>query len=247
VHAVQRGPAAGLLAQVVLLFALAWTVGLAPVGWLVGLGCAVTVCALLGRGLRRHAAVGLGPADCVTLVRASLVVGVAALAATSSVSPGSTVSTTALVSLAVVALLLDAVDGQVARRTRTASALGATFDGEVDALLILVLSVHVAGLAGAWVLLMGAARYVFFAAGWVLPWMRATLPQRPWRKVVTAVVGIALVVAAADVLPSAVSDAGLVLAFALLAESFGRDVGWLWRERWPVPAVAEARSVHVGH
>ena len=39
---------------------------------------------------------------------------------------------------------LDAVDGQVARRTGTVSALGARFDMEVDAFLILVLSVYVA-------------------------------------------------------------------------------------------------------
>ena len=39
------------------------------------------------------------------------------------------------------ALALDGVDGQVARRTGTASELGARFDMEVDAFLILVLSV----------------------------------------------------------------------------------------------------------
>ncbi len=41
----------------------------------------------------------------------------------------------ALVALASAALVLDAVDGQVARRTGTATALGARFDGEVDAFL----------------------------------------------------------------------------------------------------------------
>ena len=43
--------------------------------------------------------------------------------------------------LSSVALALDGVDGQVARRTRTVSALGARFDMEVDAFLVLVLSV----------------------------------------------------------------------------------------------------------
>ena len=49
-----------------------------------------------------------------------------------------------LVPLAVVALVLDLVDGRVARRTVTASAYGARLDGEADAFLILVLSVLVA-------------------------------------------------------------------------------------------------------
>ena len=133
-----------------------------------------------------------------------------------------------LVSLAAVALVLDAVDGWVARRTRTTATLGARFDGEVDAFLILVLSVYVARSAGAWVLAIGAARYAFLVAGWLLPWMRAPLPPRYWRKVVAATQGIVLTVAAADVLPPALTRAALVGALALLAESFGRDVWWLW-------------------
>jgi hypothetical protein len=61
--------------------------------------------------------------------------------------------------------------------------------------------------------------------------MRAPLPRRDWRKVVTAVVGITLTVAAAQVVPSSLMRAALAVALALLAESFGRDVWWLWRHR----------------
>ena len=132
--------------------------------------------------------------------------------------------------LSALALVLDAVDGWVARHTRTGK-LGAQFDGEVDAFLILVLSVYVARSAGAWVLAIGAARYVFLAAGWPLQWMRAPLPPRFWRKVVAATQGIVLTVAAADVLPAGVTTAALVVALVLLSESFGRDVRWLWRNR----------------
>src|SRR5439155_13351916 len=108
-----------------------------------------------------------------------------------------------------------------ARRTRTTATFGARFDGEVDAFLILILSVYVARSVGPWVLAIGAARYVFLAAGWPLPWMRAPLPPRYWRKAVAATQGIVLTVAAADVLPRAITVAGLVVALALLAESFG--------------------------
>ena len=110
----------------------------------------------------------------MTLARATLAVGVAALTADSFVRD---VPVATLVALAAVALALDFVDGRVARRTGTASGLGARLDGEVDAFLILALSVYVAPSAGAWVLAIGAARYAFLAAGWLLGWMRAPLPR----------------------------------------------------------------------
>jgi phosphatidylglycerophosphate synthase len=165
----------------------------------------------------------LGPADWVTLARATLAVGVAALVADSL---RQSVPVMLLVAISALALALDAVDGWVARRTRT-TATGARFDAEVDAFLILVLSVYVARAVGAWVLVIGAARYVFLAAGWLLPRMREPLPPRYWRKVVAAAQGIVLTVAAAGVLSPAATTAGVVLALALLAESFGRDVWWL--------------------
>ena len=133
--------------------------------------------------------------------------------------------------LAAVALALDAADGAVARRTGTATALGARFDGEVDAFLILALSVYVAPACGAWVLAIGAARYLFLAGEWLLPWMRAPLPPRRWRKLVAAAQGIVLTVAAADVLPLALTQALLVAALAALAASVGECTWWLWRRR----------------
>ncbi|HEX4717000.1 MAG TPA: hypothetical protein VH300_00605 [Thermoleophilaceae bacterium] len=169
----------------------------------------------------------LAPADWVTLARATLAVGVAALVADSFEVP---VPLALLLPLVSVTLALDAVDGWTARRTRT-TGLFADFDGEVDAFLILVLSVYVARSAGAWVLAIGAARYAFLAAGWVLPWMREPLPPRYWRKVVAATQGIVLAIAAAHVLPSSVTRPALVAALMLLGESFGRDTLWLWRRR----------------
>src|SRR5919199_1802310 len=76
-----------------------------------------------------------------------------------------------VVTMAVLPPLLDCVDGQVARRTRTTSALGARFDMEVDAFLLLVLSVVVARAAGPWVLAIGLMRYAYVAGGALLPWL----------------------------------------------------------------------------
>jgi phosphatidylglycerophosphate synthase len=221
-------PLVGLCAQLLLLAALAGTVGLGRAGWVVGAASGLVLDAALARALWRNPAARLGPAGWVTLTRATLAVGVAALAADSFERD---VAVATLVALASVALALDFVDGWVARRTNTASRLGATLDGEVDAFLILALSVEVAPSAGVWVLAIGAARYAFVAAGCVFDWMRAPLPRRDWRKTVTAVQGFALTVAAAEVLPPALTRAVLVVALALLAESFGRDVWWLWRHR----------------
>ena len=170
----------------------------------------------------------LTPASWVTLARATLTVGVAALAVDSFAHD---IPVALLVTLAAVALVLDLVDGGVARRTGLATELGARFDGEVDAFLILALSVYVAPEHGAWVLAIGAARYVFLAGEWLLPWMRAPLPPRRWRKLVAATQGIVLTVAAAGVLPLAFTQALLLVALALLTASMGECTWWLWHRR----------------
>jgi phosphatidylglycerophosphate synthase len=222
------GPLTGFLFQVLLLAALAATVGLSGVGWFVGVGCGAGIDAALARALVNHRTDRLSLAGWVTLARASLAVAVAALVAESFQRDAPVAM---LVALAAVALVLDAVDGKIARRTRTTATLGAHFDAEVDAFLILVLSIYVARSVGAWVLAIGAARYVFLAAGWLFPWMREPLPPRYWGKCVAATQGVVLAIAAADVLPPAVNRAALVAALALLAESFIRGTLWLFAHR----------------
>jgi phosphatidylglycerophosphate synthase len=172
----------------------------------------------------------LGPADWVTLLRAALVGCVTAL----TIAPQ--VAVAPLVAIATAALLLDAVDGLVARRTGTTSDLGARFDMEVDAFLLLVLSAYVARSLGVWVLAIGTMRYAYVAATWTLRWMRGTLPPRYWRKVVAAVQGIVLVIAAAGVVAQPLAVAAVAAALGLLIESFGRDVVWLYQRSAGAPA-----------
>jgi phosphatidylglycerophosphate synthase len=229
--------AAAVGAQLALLAALFAGLGLGA--WsLAGLAYAVGLCALLGAAARRARVRTLGPADLVTLARAALVAGVTALVA-DGLGPGdpSVVALVVLVVLATVALTLDAVDGRVARRTGTASALGARFDMEVDSFLVLVLSVHVASLLGPWVLAIGAMRYAFVAASWAMPWMRASLPPRYTAKLVAAVQGITLIVASAEVLPHALAATLVGVGLGLLICSFGRDVRWLRRHAGRSPVV----------
>ncbi|MCP9949155.1 CDP-alcohol phosphatidyltransferase family protein [Actinomadura madurae] len=191
-------------------------------GLAVGVLYALASWGILGRAFRRRRT--LGPADHVTLARVVLTGGVAALVAGHLTGGG---NTWALVAVASLALVLDGVDGQVARRTGTASKLGARFDMETDAFLVLVLSVEVAWSAGAWVLAIGAMRYLFGAAAWAAPWLRADLPPSVARKAVAVVQGVALVVAAAGVVP--LSGVLVAAALGLLLWSFGRDVLWLVR------------------
>jgi hypothetical protein len=79
------------------------------------------------------------------------------------------------------------------------------------------------------VLLIGAARYAFLLAGWLIPWLRAPLPPRFWRKVVAAVQGVVLTVAASGVTSRLTGMIAVGVALLLLAESFGHDVIWLYR------------------
>ena len=157
-----------------------------------------------GVGLPARGDRGLGPANLVTLTRAVLVGGVTALVVDRFVAGSSNVRV--LVVVATAALLLDAVDGQVARRTNTVTALGARFDMETDAFLVLVLSVYVAPIVGPAALVIGAMRYAYAVAGGLLPWLRAPLPTRYSAKVVAAIQGIVLVLAASGLVP--VSTAG---------------------------------------
>jgi phosphatidylglycerophosphate synthase len=214
------------LGQVVLLILLARFAGLGPVGAFAALGYTAAVCLGLALGVRRVGVDSLGPADKVTLARSALVGCVTALVADTvwHAAPAAL-----LVGLTVAALVLDGVDGWVARRTGTSSALGARFDMEVDAFLILVLSADVALQVGFWVLAIGLMRYVFVAAGRVVPWLRAPIPPTMAAKVIAAVQGVVLVAATARVLPVGVVTGAVAVALTALVWSFGRSVLWLYR------------------
>jgi phosphatidylglycerophosphate synthase len=131
--------------------------------------------------------------------------------------------------------VLDGVDGWVARRSRMESAFGARFDMETDAALILVLSVLVwrYDKAGAWVLMCGLRRYVFIAAGKVLPWLAAPLRSTRRGKTVAVVQYIGRSVALAPIITPPFSTAVAAVTLAALAWSFTVDVMWLRREANP--------------
>jgi phosphatidylglycerophosphate synthase len=227
----------GLACALALLAVLTVSVGLHWPAVAVGVCCAVATCGFLLRVMAGTGLDRLGGANRVTLVRATLVAGVAALVVQSMTT---SVSRPLVVATSVVALVLDGVDGWLARRNGGVTRLGAVFDMETDAFLILVLSVYVAPAAGWWVLAIGLARYSLLVAAQVWRWLASPTPPRPWAKVVAAVQGVVLAVAASDLLPGAWSRAMLVVALALLVESFTHQAWVLWRRRHDQVAPARA-------
>jgi phosphatidylglycerophosphate synthase len=231
-------PPAPLGAQLVLLGGLLWATGAEGPGVVVAVTSAVSGWVVLVRALADHGRRDLGPADVVTVTRGTLACVVAALTVDTALTSA---ATTSLVLLATVALSLDALDGWVARRTRTVSPLGARMDMEVDAFLILVLSIAGASVLGWWVLAIGAFRYVLVVATWAAPWLGGAVAPRYWRKAVAALQGIVLTVAVARVLPDRAAVASVAAALVLLAWSFGTQGHELWRARVsPAEALGEA-------
>jgi phosphatidylglycerophosphate synthase len=170
-----------------------------------------------------------GAANCVTLVRAALI---APLIGLLGEAPTAALAWLAL-AIASVVLVLDGVDGSLARRFRAATAFGARFDMETDALLILVLSALCwqFGKAGAWILAAGLLRYAFVAVSAPLPWLRRALPASRRRQAVCVVQIVALLVCLTPLVAPPWSAAAAALGLAALAWSFLVDMAWLARQR----------------
>lgn len=175
-----------------------------------------------------HGNRSLGAANRITLARGVLVCQLAG----ALVAPSWLVSHAHwLVGAAALALACDGLDGWVARRTGTETGFGARFDMELDALLILVLSlgVLVTGKAGGWVLAIGAMRYALVAAMRPWPWLGAPLPESQRRKAVCVWQVASLLCALSPWVPGPLARVLLALSLALLAWSFAVDVAWLRR------------------
>lgn len=170
-----------------------------------------------------------GPANYVTAARAvlvALVAGCIGEAAEPAVAGGAAAA-------ALAATMLDGLDGWLARRSGMPSAFGARFDMEVDALLIMALSVlaWTYGKAGAWVVASGLLRYLFVVAGWIWPWMERPLESSRRRQTVCVIQIAALIVVVAPFVTPPASTIVAASALALLAGSFSVDTRWLISQR----------------
>lgn len=204
-----------------------WLLGLTASYVLVGLMVALVGARVLLRTLPPDVrGPGVGWANRITLARSALAVPVLTLA----IWPNPPDSRTAwwIIGVSTAIMLLDGLDGRVARRTGTESAFGARFDMELDAALIMALAVLVwrDGRVGTWVLLMGLMRYAFVAASWIWPALAAELPPSMRRKVVCVVQGIVLLVALGPIIPRPLATGAAALGLVALTYSFAVDVRW---------------------
>ncbi len=207
---------------------LAWFVAPAPLRIAAG-GLYIALAILLigsGEALPRS----MGWANRITLMRAVLIVMLAAL---SAFPVFVRMHPYAFIAVALLALALDGVDGWVARRTRSVTSFGARFDMELDAFFILMLCGVLVSIdkVGLFVLWIGLARYVFVIAQRGLAWLRAELPDSIFRKGICVWQVATLLICLLPQVGAGLATSLLWLSLLLLVVSFGRDIVWLYRRR----------------
>lgn len=193
----------------------------------------LAVFGLVLRGLMHHPFQIFGAANTVTAIRAAMVSLVAAVVLFAEMHRADAAAHWALAGLAGLALALDGLDGYLARRFHQESDLGARFDMEVDAFLILCLSAAAwqLGKAGPWVLLIGLMRYGFVLAQYVEARLAAPLPPSFRRKLVCVVQVAALCVLLLPPVTAPLSIWIAGVALVALAWSFAVDTAYLLRKR----------------
>jgi phosphatidylglycerophosphate synthase len=170
----------------------------------------------------------MGAGNHVTIVRGALVALLAGLLG----EHGSPAIAAAAVIIASSELVLDGLDGRLARRSGMASGFGARFDMETDAVFVAVLALLVwqFGKAGAWVLLSGLMRYLFAAVVAIVPRLQRPVPSTFRGKTIAVLQMIALVVALAPFVGPAISAPVAAVGLLALGLSFSLDVAWLLRQ-----------------
>jgi phosphatidylglycerophosphate synthase len=188
-----------------------------------------SLCALIGWRWPRPAC-ALGAANRVTLLRGGLI---SLIAGTLVVPQALTEHANLVAVVALLALVLDGLDGWVARHTGSASAFGARFDMELDAFFILVLCLCLVtlGKVGAWVVAIGALRYVFVLAMRLWAWLDQPLPDSLRRKLICVWQVVSLLLCLSSWVDTGLANILLGMALLLLVVSFSVDVAWLFRHR----------------
>jgi phosphatidylglycerophosphate synthase len=130
----------------------------------------------------------------------------------------------ALAAALVLQALLDAADGWFARRLGEASAFGAAFDMETDALLILIADLQLwqRGRLGVWILSAGLLRYAYVLTLAMAPPPAGPVPRsRLGRYAFLALLGgLTAAFARADVIGTALAALGTTAVVVSFAQSF---------------------------
>jgi phosphatidylglycerophosphate synthase len=228
-----------LAGGVVLLAVAVGTAALARFGEAFFLGTFVSylpaAAVIVARIASYHPHARFGLANVITLVRLIITSLLAGLAVELFMSQGRMTFNSAwyFFAAAVVGLVLDGLDGPVARREELTSRFGSRFDMEADALQSFVLSVvaFVLAKAGWWILIGGLLRYLFVAVSVVWPTLAGALPPSWRRKTISAIQSSVLVALLAPIIVPPLSTIAATTALLLLVYSFTVDVVWLVGER----------------
>jgi phosphatidylglycerophosphate synthase len=230
-RAALRAALCGMCGAVLLAGALDWALDLPPAHSIATLGLYLGCILVARQWLPDHAPhQHLGIANLITALRAGMV---ANLGGFLLAPPGSATTAWCVIGLAIVALILDGVDGWAARRTGQASAFGARIDQELDGLMMVILAALIwrMEVAGAWILIAGAWRYAFLILRAFVPSLRGELADSRRRRVLCGVAVGGLIACLGPIWsgPFALVLAGAVVA--ALSTSFILDIRWLWTHR----------------
>lgn len=162
-----------------------------------------------------------GPANWVTLGRVALTGSLAVIVPY--------LDRPLAVALIIGCFLMDGVDGWLARKTGTASRLGATYDMESDAYLVtmLCLLLCIGGHVGVWGLIAGWWRYAYALTIEFLP-SAGEVPRSQLARYAYAALVVSLVTAFAF---PAVASPVIAIGTVLVSYSFGRSLFWSFRSR----------------
>lgn len=228
----QLGNAFWLVPAPLVAIAAAAQAGLSP--WPTGVLAAVVTSGVLAAFRQTANGATFGLANGVTLVRlnltAFLLVASAAVLIADTLEPRLHWTVFAA---AAVALLMDGVDGWLARRRREASTFGERFDMAADTAFTIILTISLVafGLAGFWVLAIGLLRPLFVVLARWRPALAAPLPPSRLRKVLCAA-ALCLMVAALAPPLAAASPLLAAAALVTLIGSFVRDIRHLVEVRY---------------
>ncbi len=128
-------------------------------------------------------------------------------------------------------LVLDGVDGWIARYFQLANDFGARFDMETDAILLLIISVLVwqYDKAGVWILFAGFLRYIYVVLGYFFPVLLEELPPSRRRQAAFIVQAVALIISISPITGQLLSNGIALTGLLLLISSFATDVNYLIR------------------
>ena len=136
-------------------------------------------------------------------------------------------------SISIIALFLDWLDGFVARYLKESTKFGEIFDQETDTLLLssLSLSLYLNYEVTIMILIIPSYRYIFVLLGLRLKWLKNTLPESYMRKIICAMTALLLIICHFQFLSILYTQIISILAFLIITFSFTKDIIWLYRSK----------------